>query len=67
MRDIWLPPRNENLGPSAWLARSRFFKYWNMPRNAGLGMDGKARFRAGTPPIKPQRDYRPKINRPVRA
>ena len=52
------------LGP---LSRARFFKYWHLPFRAGLRMDGKAVFRASTPPIKPQRDYRPKINRPVRA
>lgn len=65
MRDIWLPPQNENRGPPAWLSRARFFKYWQKPRT-GIRMCGKAHFRGDRPNIKPPRDYRPKINRPVR-
>lgn len=67
MREIWLPPPNTNAGPPAWLSRGRFFKYWHLPKRAGLRMDGRVLFRASTPPMRPQRDYRPKINRPVRA
>jgi hypothetical protein len=50
-----------------WADRLKFFKYWTLPKRAGLRMNGRVLFRAITPPVRPQRDYRPKINRPVRA
>jgi hypothetical protein len=44
----------------------RSFRLVKIPR-CGLRMSGRAHVRAERHPIKMQREYRPKINRPVRA